>query len=243
MFMVRIFQPTPILPNSAIELDDNAFNHIVRVLRMKQGESITLFDGSNTVTPATISQINKKSLIVETANSVVENRESSLNIHLGQVLSRGEKMEFTIQKSVELGVNSITPLLSERCGVKLDTDRLDKKVQQWQKIAQSACEQCGRNIIPTINPIEKLDDWCANLDDYLKLTLHPRAKHGINQLNLSNSNIALLIGPEGGLTEAEITMTIQHQFIEILLGPRVLRTETVALSAITALQVKFGDLG
>ncbi|WVD66877.1 16S rRNA (uracil(1498)-N(3))-methyltransferase [Orbus sturtevantii] len=241
--MVRIFQPTPILPNSAIELDDNAFNHIVRVLRMKQGESITLFDGSNTVTPATISQINKKSLIVETANSVVENRESSLNIHLGQVLSRGEKMEFTIQKSVELGVNSITPLLSERCGVKLDTDRLDKKVQQWQKIAQSACEQCGRNIIPTINPIEKLDDWCANLDDYLKLTLHPRAKHGINQLNLSNSNIALLIGPEGGLTEAEITMTIQHQFIEILLGPRVLRTETVALSAITALQVKFGDLG
>ncbi|WVD68964.1 16S rRNA (uracil(1498)-N(3))-methyltransferase [Orbus wheelerorum] len=241
--MVRIFQPKAILPNSVIELDDNAFNHIVRVLRMKQGESITLFDGSNKITEATISQINKKNLIVNTLDSTIDDRESPLNIHLGQVLSRGEKMEFTIQKSVELGVNTITPLLSNRCGVKLDGDRLDKKVQQWQKIAQSACEQCGRNIVPTINPIQKLEQWCATLDNYTKLTLHPRAQHGINQLSLINSNIALLIGPEGGLTETEINMTTEQQFIEILLGPRILRTETVALTAITALQVKFGDLG
>ena len=241
--MTRIFQPYTINQNSLITLDDNAFNHLIRVLRMKTGESITLFDGSNQITPAVIHEVNKKTVIVKTANSVLDNRESPLNIHLGQVISRGDKMEFTIQKSVELGVNTITPLLSERCGVKLDQERLEKKVQQWQKIVISACEQCGRNIIPSINPVMKLENWCANLTDSLKLNLHPKAEQGINQLANDNKNISLLIGPEGGLSNEEISMTHQYQFTDILLGPRVLRTETAALTAITALQVRFGDLG
>ena len=241
--MTRIFQPYTINQNSLITLDDNAFNHLIRVLRMKTGESITLFDGSNQITPAVIHEVNKKTVIVKTANSVLDNRESPLNIHLGQVISRGDKMEFTIQKSVELGVNTITPLLSERCGVKLDQERLEKKVQQWQKIVISACEQCGRNIIPCINPVMKLENWCANLTDSLKLNLHPKAEQGINQLPNDNKNISLLIGPEGGLSNEEISMTNQYQFTDILLGPRVLRTETAALTAITALQVRFGDLG
>ncbi|PXY90639.1 16S rRNA (uracil(1498)-N(3))-methyltransferase [Gilliamella apis] len=241
--MTRIFQPYTINQNSLITLDDNAFNHLIRVLRMKTGESITLFDGSNKITPAVIHEVNKKTVIVKTANSVLDNRESPLNIHLGQVISRGDKMEFTIQKSVELGVNTITPLLSERCGVKLDQERLEKKVQQWQKIVISACEQCGRNIIPSINPVMKLENWCANLTDSLKLNLHPKAEQGINQLANDNKNISLLIGPEGGLSNEEINMTHQYQFTDILLGPRVLRTETAALTAITALQVRLGDLG
>ena len=241
--MTRIFQPYTINQNSLITLDDNAFNHLIRVLRMKTGESITLFDGSNQITPAVIHEVNKKTVIVKTANSMLDNRESPLNIHLGQVISRGDKMEFTIQKSVELGVNTITPLLSERCGVKLDQDRLEKKVQQWQKIVISACEQCGRNIIPSINPVMKLETWCANLTDSLKLNLHPKAEQGINQLPNDNKNISLLIGPEGGLSNEEISMTHQYQFTDILLGPRVLRTETAALTAITALQVRLGDLG
>lgn len=241
--MTRIFQPYTINQNSLITLDDNAFNHLIRVLRMKTGESITLFDGSNQITPAVIHEVNKKTVIVKTENSVLDNRESPLNIHLGQVISRGDKMEFTIQKSVELGVNTITPLLSERCGVKLDQERLEKKVQQWQKIVISACEQCGRNIIPSINPVMKLENWCANLTDSLKLNLHPKAEQGINQLANDNKNISLLIGPEGGLSNEEISMTHQYQFTDILLGPRVLRTETAALTSITALQVRFGDLG
>ena len=241
--MTRIFQPYTINQNSLITLDDNAFNHLIRVLRMKTGESITLFDGSNQITPAVIHEVNKKTVIVKTDNSVLDNRESPLNIHLGQVISRGDKMEFTIQKSVELGVNTITPLLSERCGVKLDQERLEKKVQQWQKIVISACEQCGRNIIPSINPVMKLETWCANLTDSLKLNLHPKAEQGINQLPNHNKNISLLIGPEGGLSNEEINMTHQYQFTDILLGPRVLRTETAALTAITALQVRLGDLG
>ena len=169
--------------------------------------------------------------------------ESPLDIHLGQVISRGDKMEFTIQKSVELGVNTITPLISERCGVKLNAERFDKKMQQWQKIAIAACEQCGRNVVPEIRPVMKLEDWCAETYDGLKLNLHPRAKYSINTLPTPVTNVRLLIGPEGGLTAEEISMTEQYQFDEVLLGPRVLRTETAAMTAITALQVRFGDLG
>lgn len=241
--MTRIFQPFTITQNSLIALDDNAFNHLIRVLRMKVGEQIILFDGSNQITPAVLHEINKKSVIVKTATTIIDNRESPLNIHLGQVISRGEKMEFTIQKSVELGVTSITPLLSERCGVKLVEDRLGKKIQQWQKIVISACEQCGRNIIPQINPVTKLENWCASLTDSLKLNLHPKAKHGINHLSTGHHNISLLIGPEGGLSDNEISMTSKYHFTDILLGPRILRTETAALTVLTALQVRFGDLG
>ena len=241
--MTRIFQPYIINQNSLITLDDNAFNHLIRVLRMKSGESITLFNGSNQITPAVIHEVNKKKVVVKSSSTIFDNRESPLNIHLGQVISRGDKMEFTIQKSVELGVTTITPLLSERCGVRLDQERLEKKVQQWQKIIISACEQCGRNIVPTINPVSKLENWCASLTDSLKLNLHPKAEKGINQLPTDNKNISLLIGPEGGLSNEEIQMTYQHEFTDVLLGPRVLRTETAALTAITALQVRLGDLG
>lgn len=241
--MTRIYQPVSIIENSIMTLDDNAFNHLIRVLRMKTGENIILFDGTNHITPATIHEINKKSVTVKTATTLLDNRESPLKIHLGQVISRGEKMEFTIQKSVELGVTSITPLLSERCGVKLDAERLDKKVNQWQKIVISACEQCGRNIIPVIHPVMKLENWCANLNSGLRLNLHPKATHGIKHLPTGQTDISLLIGPEGGLSDDEINMTHQYQFTDILLGPRILRTETAALTALTALQVQFGDLG
>ena len=153
-------------------------------------------------------------------------------------------MEFTIQKSVELGVNVITPLWSERCGVKLDGDRMDKKIQQWQKIAIAACEQCGRNKIPEIRPLMKLQQWCAEQDGALKLNLHPRATHSIRTLPMiPTAGVRLLIGSEGGLSAQEIAQTEQQGFVEVLLGKRVLRTETAAMAAITALQVCFGDLG
>ncbi len=158
-------------------------------------------------------------------------------------MSRGDKMEFTIQKSIELGVSLITPLFSERCGVKLDAERLNKKIQQWQKIAIAACEQCGRNQVPEIRPAMDVEAWCAEQDDALKINLHPRASASINTLPLPVERVRLLIGPEGGLSADEIAMTARYQFTDILLGPRVLRTETTALTAITALQVRFGDLG
>lgn len=243
MRIPRIYHPEFITAGSQIALSEDAANHVGRVLRMGAGQAIELFDGSNQVFAAEIIQADKKSVRVNVLSAETDDRESPLHIHLGQVMSRGEKMEFTIQKSIELGVSLITPLFSERCGVKLDAERLNKKLQQWQKIAVAACEQSGRNVIPEIRPAMDLEAWCAEEDHGLKLNLHPRASASINTLPQPVERVRLLIGPEGGLSADEIAMTARYAFTDILLGPRVLRTETTALTAITALQVRFGDLG
>ncbi|POW95361.1 16S rRNA (uracil(1498)-N(3))-methyltransferase [Serratia marcescens] len=243
MRIPRIYHPQPLTDRAEIALSEDAANHVGRVLRMSAGQALQLFDGSNQVFDAEIVRVDKKSVLVRLGDGRVDDIESPLNLHLGQVISRGEKMEFTIQKSIELGVNVITPLFSERCGVKLDGERLAKKIQQWQKIAIAACEQCGRNRIPEIREAMSLEAWCAEQDGSLKLNLHPRANHSINTLPQPVDRVRLLIGPEGGLSADEIAMTTGHGFTDILLGPRVLRTETTALTAITALQVRFGDLG
>lgn len=243
MRIPRIYHPQILSQLGKVMLSDDAAGHIGRALRMKEGQQVLLFDGSGAEFPAVISEVSKKSVEVELTERIERSSESPLDLHLGQVVSRGDKMEFTIQKSVELGVNTITPLISERCGVKLDPKRFEKKLIQWQKIAISACEQCGRNSVPVIRPIMPLEEWCSETFDGLKLNLHPRAKYSINTLPTPVEKVRLLIGPEGGLSSEEINMTQDYQFEETLLGPRVLRTETAALTAITALQVRFGDLG
>lgn len=244
MRIPRIYHPEILSGKQQCILSEDATNHVGRVLRMQIGDALTLFDGSNHIYHSVIHNLNKKQIEVTIQAQELDNRESTLPIHLGQVISRGDKMEFTIQKSVELGVNIITPLWSERCGVKLNEDRQDKKLQQWQKIAIAACEQCGRNVVPEIRPIMRLTEWCQTQDGMLKLNLHPRAKQTISTLkNIPAAGVRLLIGSEGGLSPEEISMTEQQGFTEILLGKRVLRTETAALATITALQVYFGDLG
>ena len=244
MRIPRIYHPESLEYQTQCQLSEDAANHVGRVLRMVEGEQLELFDGSNHIYPAIITESNKKSVKVNILGRELSDKESNLKIHLGQVISRGERMEFTIQKSVELGVNVITPLWSERCGVKLDGERMDKKIQQWQKIVIAACEQCGRNVVPEIRPLMKLQDWCAEDDGALKLNLHPRAQHSIKTLPMiPKDGVRLLIGSEGGLSEQEIVQTQQIGFTEILLGKRVLRTETASLAAISALQIYFGDLG
>lgn len=241
--MVRIYQNYTLLENAKMELDENAFNHLIRVLRLKVGAEVTLFDGSNRILPAVICEIDKKKVLVQTQIFQTQNRESPLVIELGQVISRGEKMEFTIQKAVELGISRIVPLISKRCGVKADPERIAKKVAQWRKIAQSACEQCGRNIIPEISEVMSLDDWCEQVVAEFKMTLHPRASMKLSQIQFEQKkSVALLIGPEGGLTDEEIDMTNQHQFEEVQLGQRILRTETAALTVLAGLQCLYGDL-
>ena len=158
MRIPRIFHPEPLTVNSEVFLDEDAANHVGRVLRMNAGQRLELFDGSNLTFAAEITQADKKRVKVSILDSQQDDRESPLHLHLGQVMSRGEKMEFTIQKSIELGVNVITPLFSERCGVKLDAERLAKKIQQWQKIAIAACEQCGRNRVPEIREAMTLEE-------------------------------------------------------------------------------------
>ncbi len=237
----RFYDPQPLTVSAEISLGDDATQHI-RVLRLKAGAEIILFNGLGGQYCATLNDVQKRSCTAlinsfqETAN------ESPLHLHLGQVISRGDRMEFVIQKAVELGVNEITPLISERCGVKINAERMVKKQQQWQKIAIAACEQSGRNIVPTIHSTQPLQTWCESLDPATKLTLHPRAKYSINTLPNNINKIRLLIGPEGGLTDEEINLTETLNFTETLLGPRILRTETAALTAITALQCRFGDI-
>ena len=243
----RIYQAQTFEVGQTQALNEDAFGHIVRVLRLKNGDDITLFNGIAEQAgyfeyQAKLTNVGKKSADVEVlAKKLVEN-ESPLNIHLAQDISRGDRMDFTLQKSVELGVNTITPIFTERCGVKLSGERLEKKHQQWQKIVISACEQSGRCAVPIVAPPIYLDDWLQQNSEALKLNLHPKAQHSIMSLPIENQRVRLLIGPEGGLNDSEIASANKAGFHDVLLGPRVLRTETAALTAITALQCRYGDL-
>ena len=242
MRIPRIYEAVDLRPGLALNLSDEAANHVGRVLRMQAGQTLVLFNGQGGQYTANITHADKKTVQVLVGEFDDQECESPLAFHLGQVISRGEKMEFTIQKSVELGVNQITPLFSRRGGVKLAGERLEKKIQQWQSIAIAACEQCGRNRVPEIRPAMQLSDWLAEQTSDLKLNLHPKAEFSVSTLPAPKAGIRLLIGPEGGLSDEEISQANDHDFIDILLGPRVLRTETAALTAITALQCRFGDL-
>ncbi|MEH8015619.1 16S rRNA (uracil(1498)-N(3))-methyltransferase [Rheinheimera muenzenbergensis] len=241
MRIPRIYHHGAIALNQQFALDDDAANHVGRVLRMAVGSELMLFNGDGFNYPARISSSDKKRVSVIATAQQPNPVESPLKIHLGQGISRGDRMDFAIQKAVELGVTEITPLFTERCGVKLDADRLAKRNEQWQKIAISACEQSGRSIVPTVHPAISLDSWLGQNTKELKLTLHPWAKDTIKTLT-ANLNIRLVIGPEGGFSEQEMAHTTAAGFNGIQLGPRVLRTETAALTAISALQLQFGDL-
>ena len=242
----RIYQNSELILNKTLKLSDDAFGHIVRVLRLTEGDIIALFNGNEAYQyTARLVEIKKKHASVEIISQKIIENESPLNVHLGQGISRGDRMDFTLQKSVELGVNKITPLFTQRCGVKLSTERLAKKREQWQKVVISACEQSGRCIVPEVTEPMILQDWLKQETCALKLNLHPKAKYSIMTLPMeSDANekrVRLLIGPEGGLSDEEIDQANQTGFQDILLGPRVLRTETAALAAITALQCRFGD--
>ncbi|MGB0938808.1 MAG: 16S rRNA (uracil(1498)-N(3))-methyltransferase [Colwellia sp.] len=239
----RIYQDIDFSQASPIKLDDDAFGHIVRVLRLKEGDYITLFNGKEKFEHlASLVDVSKKQASIQLHSKHAVENESPLNIHLGQGISRGDRMDFTLQKSVELGVNTITPLFTQRCGVKLTGERLEKKTAQWQKIVISACEQSGRCIVPIVQAPLYLDEWLEQESEALKLNLHPKAQHSIMNLPFENNAVRLLIGPEGGLNDEEILQANTQGFQDVLLGPRILRTETAALTAITALQCRYGDL-
>lgn len=238
----RIYLDTPLSAGETVKLSDDALGHIVRVLRLPEGAELTLFNGDGSNYFAQLCQVSKKAAQAKIISVNKADNESPLTIHLGQGISRGDRMDFTLQKSVELGVTEITPLFTERCGVKLTGERLAKKQQQWQKIVISACEQSGRAFVPKVNTPVLLNDWLSQETNELKLNLHPKAQHSITNLPIESDKVRLLIGPEGGLSDEEIDQASNAGFTDVLLGPRVLRTETAALTAITALQCRYGDL-
>ena len=240
MRLPRIYTPQPLAADMLIELEEGAAQHLLRVLRMKPSQQIVLFNNTNREFTAVLEQASKHSAQVRVVEVVEANRESPLWTHLGIVLSKGDRFEFALQKAVELGVSELTPLISERCEVRLKGERQEKKLHHWQQICVSACEQCYRNQVPEVHPVASLDDWVARRQEALKLVLHPQAAQPIHQFDRPAS-VALLIGPEGGLSDHEVLLAEQAGFKSTLIGPRVLRTETAPLVALTLLQAQWGD--
>ena len=243
MRIPRVYSPQTMAIGDCIELEAGAARHLTSALRMSPGQIITLFNGQGGEYTAKLVEAKKGKAIVSITHFDPVSRESSLPIHLAIGISRGERMDWIMQKATELGASQITPLFTERCEVKLSGERLEKKVGHWQQVAISACEQSQRNTVPLVNKPKKLEQWQASCDASLKLVLHHRTESSLSGTAQPSGQVALLIGPEGGLSEREIEQAVALNFQPLALGPRVLRTETAPLAAIAILQSLWGDMG
>lgn len=237
----RIHSPQPLAAQATFELAAEASHHLARVLRMQAGDALVLFNGDGGEYPATIAAVDKRSVTVTTGQRAENVPESPLHLELGIAMSKGERMDWIIQKATELGVARIVPLVSERVELKLQGERADRKLAHWRGIAIAACEQCGRNRLPDIADIRPLAQWLEQTTAERRFVLHHRSAEGLNATQ-APASVALLIGPEGGLSDAEIAAAERHAFAPLRLGPRVLRTETAPLAAISVLQYAWGDL-
>ncbi|WP_166361377.1 16S rRNA (uracil(1498)-N(3))-methyltransferase [Pseudomonas akapageensis] len=238
MRLSRFFIDAP-LSLGEHELPEAQAHYIGRVLRMVEGDAVQLFDGSGQEYRGQLLEVGKKRVRVQLDEQFTGQRESSLPIHLGQGLSRGERMDWAIQKATELGVTEITPIVSERCEVRLKDERADKRLAHWRQIAVSACEQCGRSTVPVIHSPLALSDWLKHTEAELKLVLHPVAEPLVS--HAKPANLAFVIGPEGGLTDSEVDQAKAAGFHAARLGPRVLRTETAPVVALAVAQQLWGD--
>lgn len=241
MRIPRIYHPYILHQNDIVTLAQQSAKHLLQVLRLQVGAQLILFNGQGGEYKATIKQINKKSVSVTVDQFSEKNLESPLHIHLGQAISRGEKMDFTIQKAVELGVTEITPIISERGNIKLTEDRFQKKLTHWHGIIISACEQSGRNFIPVLHEPVHINHWITQSHAGLKFVLHPDINQKALEKEITQNRITLLVGSEGGFTETEVSWAAENHFQHLTLGPRILRTETAALAAISFFQGIWGD--
>ncbi|XQE66847.1 16S rRNA (uracil(1498)-N(3))-methyltransferase [Pseudomonas sp. P3C3] len=238
MRLSRFFVDAP-LSLGQHELPEAQAHYIGRVLRHAAGDAVQLFDGSGLEYLGELIEVGKKAVRVELREQLAGQAESPLRIHLGQGLSRGERMDWAIQKATELGVGEITPIVSERCEVRLKDERADKRLAHWRQVAISACEQCGRSVLPMIHAPITLAEWQAHVQAELKLVLHPVAAP--LESHARPHSLAFLIGPEGGLSETEVEQAKAAGFHAARLGPRVLRTETAPVVALAVAQQLWGD--
>jgi 16S rRNA (uracil1498-N3)-methyltransferase len=243
MSNLRFFSPTPLTIGQSTSLSENAAAHAIRVMRLKTGDTLTLFCGDGYDYLCQLSSVEKKSAIVDVLSRAEVHKESPLTIRLLQGISSGDRMDYTLQKAVELGVNEIYPLSTERSVSKLSGDRAEKRVEHWQGVVIAACEQSGRAVVPKVHAPLTLAQWVAQhtAQDSLNILLNPIGAKRLAELSKPATPINLLIGPEGGLSPAEIALATQHQFQSIVLGPRILRTETAALTVIAGMQAVWGD--
>jgi 16S rRNA (uracil1498-N3)-methyltransferase len=239
----RVFVDLELQLGEAAVLPEAAFRHLVVVLRRIRGDKVTLFNGRGGEYSVTIETVGKKSLTVRVIEFRDVQRESALQVTLAQAVSKGERMDYTIQKAVELGVTAIQPLLSDHVVVKLNAERWERKVEHWQSIAVAACEQSGRTRVPKIAAPMDLRDWLTQLPaNTVRLALAPGAAAG-GTLKHKGEPVVLLVGPEGGLSDMELKLSDIAGFVAVPLGPRTLRTETAGVVALAVIQASWGDLG
>jgi 16S rRNA (uracil1498-N3)-methyltransferase len=242
MSIPRFHSTEKLSPGSLVKLSDNAAIHAGRALRMKVGDQVVLFNGDGNNYLCELNFMSKNEVSVKVKSMSANNCESPLNITLIQAISSGDRMDFTIQKAVELGVTAIQPISSQRSVVRLSGDRAEKRREHWQNVVISACEQSGRSFVPLVAAATSLPQWLSqNEKADLRILLLPGATQSLHDMVKPEGNIHLLIGAEGGLTEEEINLATHYQFASIRLGNRILRTETAALSAISAIQTRWGD--
>ncbi|NRB54722.1 MAG: 16S rRNA (uracil(1498)-N(3))-methyltransferase [Salinicola sp.] len=237
----RIHVAASLIAGGDVVLPEGPARHVALVLRLRQDAPLILFDGEGREAQARLVEVGRKRVVARIDTVAAGGGESPLSVHLGQAISKGDRMDYAIQKSVELGVAAITPLYVEHGDVRLKGDREAKKLAHWQGVAVSACEQCGRATVPTIHPPRPLAEWLGERDEALRLVLHPATDDSWQQAD-SVESAALLIGPEGGLSSAEVDTARRAGFQPLTLGPRILRTETAPVVALALLQHHFGDL-
>lgn len=240
MRVPRIFVKQTLSSGTTLKLEGQESHYINNVLRMDAGRPLTLFCGDGAEYSAEITQCGKKFTEINIKEQQRVDRESPINTHLAIGVSKGDRMDWVLQKATELGVTEITPLFTERTEVRLKGDRLEKKLQHWQQITVSACEQSQRNVLPVFNQALNLDDFLTKQYEGLKLVLHHRTPQTFKDLPKPQS-VLFLIGPEGGLSDAEIQLALDNGYQALSLGPRVLRTETAPITILSCIQLLWGD--
>lgn len=241
MALARFFVPIPLGPGMRFSLPPGPARHAARALRLKAGDGVTLFNGEGGECMARIDRIAQDELFVSVIGCGGMERESNLDIRLAQGISSGERMDYTLQKSVELGVAAIQPLALRRSVVKLTSERAERRVNHWQGVVISACEQSGRNRVPEVLPPLDLPHWLASRPEGLRVFLSPEGEKTLKDLSVPQGPVWLLAGPEGGFEPDEARLAMDNGFMPVRLGPRILRSETAALAAIAAMQALWGD--
>ena len=239
----RLYVDAELHPDANVALPEDAAHHSVRVLRLRDGDAVVLFDGRGGEYEACLSLRGRGQVAARTGQRRDPERESPLQVTLVQAVSSSEKMDFTIQKAVELGVAAIQPLLSEKSVVRLSAEREEKKLARWRRVAIAACEQCGRNRLPELREAMSVETYCRTRDPTTtRLLLSPESTQGLRDLRGKIERaVALAVGPEAGFSDAEERLLQRAGFVAVRLGPRVLRTETAALAALAALNAIAGD--
>ena len=243
MRVTRVFLPQSLVTGESIQLNDEAAHYMLTVLRLKAGYSLVVFNGEGGEYQATITELGrKKSLTLLIGEFQSRNSESPIDTTLAIGISRGERMDYAVQKAVELGVTTISPLLTEYCVVKLDPQQAERRHRHWQRIVEHACEQCGRTIVPCINHPVNLFDWLVQPREGCQLLFDPDQNKDLGAVKTIDQQFHILIGPEGGLSDRECVQANTAGFQSVSMGPRVLRTETAVVAALTSLQLRWGDL-